>query len=679
MGDNKKSTLSFRKKMKAHSEVEQYEALIAKDPENERAHIRLAELYARLGEEVKALKLYEQAALLFERKGFITKARAILRQALSMDPEHGRINVLLADIDRKDGLDRDAAIRYQTAANYYIKMGNKQAAITILRKILEIFPTNVPISLKLGFLLVDQKMYQEALELLAPLAKKLKQTNRTNDYIAVLKLLYAATEHKEPLIALQLIDAYIANKEYTKALSVLQTVISSDPSNIEYLNRLVSIFQETQESNKLIAAYKQLASALGQHGRNAEKEAVYYKVLELDPQDREALESLNQHDELRKIVNNKIENASDSEDDILIEIDVDDDDESDILPPTHEQPSGDPLVRPSSDEMCTKEVKEAVAFRTYSLHDKAISVIKSCAHWKQSTRALDQLIEIAIEQEDFIGATQYMAHLMDLYLDRNEFDKAGELLDDMKEIGGSNETIIRYERLLQATAEEPTQSQPIESAETPDILIDDDDEVLPEDILDDLAEESAIISEDVVTPSQEKEQAVNKLDDLLTGIFDDVKEPPQSSLDELEFYISIEDYESAGILLQDLLASYPDSTILSEMRETLPDSGNENLADTLDDVRSSLQQMGDGSADEEYDTGMMFRSMGMLPDALKQFTRAKEQDPANIKYRMSVVDTLIDLDQKERAIEELQAILELSSTDEQRKEIEKKLAELANR
>ena len=667
---DKKGGLSFRKKLKAQSEAEKFLELIKKEPDNERAYIRLAELYARLGENAKALELYEQTSLLFEKKGFMTKARAILRQALAIDPEHGRINVLLADIDRSDGLDRDAAIRYQTAANYYIKMGNKQAAITILQKIIEIFPNNVPTILKLGHLLVNMKMNQEAIALLAPLTKKLQNTERKTDYITVLKLLYSATDGTEPAIALRLVDSYTTGKEFSKALSILQKIIMKDENNVEYLKRLVTLFQYSEEASKLIAAYKQLASALTQHGRNSEKDAVYKKILELNPEDRESLEALNERDKLRKIVNNKIEDANDDEDDIVIEIDMGEDEAS--------SPSVEEMILPADEDMCQTEMDEATAFRKYALFDKAEDAILSCPHWKNSPRTLDQLIEISFEKNDFNKAFSYMSTMMDLFLDRQAIDKAEELLEDMQSLRGDDEAVIHYTRLIGALktensdehepAEAAPPSPPVEEKKQPASEL-----LHVEDILGDLTEDSTLLSEDVVSDNKNKE----RLDEVLSGIFDDVKEPPQNSLDELEFYISIDDFESALILLQDLLASYPNSAFLSDIKQSLPGAGGEDISDTLHDVRDSLKEMGDGTAESDYDLGMMYRSMNVLPDALQQFATAQLKEPKNIKYCMAIVDTLIDLDQKKKAIEELKSALEFAS-DEQKDEITARLEVFEN-
>ena len=123
---NNSNSKFFLKGKKAVSEIEQFEELIRKNPDDDRAYVRLAELYARAGRETKAIETYEKVAVIFEKKGFLNKAKAVLKQALLLSPEHGKINVLLADYDKQSGLVKDAAMRYNTAGVFFFEKGKKK-------------------------------------------------------------------------------------------------------------------------------------------------------------------------------------------------------------------------------------------------------------------------------------------------------------------------------------------------------------------------------------------------------------------------------------------------------------------------------------------------------------------------------------------------------------------------
>ena len=72
---DKKNLFGFFKKSRQDEEITDYLNVIKKDPENDRAYIRLAEAYARIGDDEAAIETYEKAALIFEKKGFSIKLR----------------------------------------------------------------------------------------------------------------------------------------------------------------------------------------------------------------------------------------------------------------------------------------------------------------------------------------------------------------------------------------------------------------------------------------------------------------------------------------------------------------------------------------------------------------------------------------------------------------------------
>ncbi|HDT11375.1 MAG TPA: tetratricopeptide repeat protein, partial [bacterium] len=380
---------------KAVSEIEEFEQQIKKRPDDDRAYVRLAELYARSGNESRAIELYEKAALVFEKKGFLNKAKAVLKQALMLNSEHGKINVLLADYDRQSGLMKDALMRYQTAVNYYAKIGNKLAAINILKKIVEISPGNINFTLKLSSLLVEEKMYHEAEKLLYPLAEELKGTDKVNEYALTLKLLYAATNNDSE-VGKNLVNLYLKNSSYSNALAVLQKLIIEDPDAIEFLEKLAFVFEKLGNKQKLIATYKQIASILSKRQSFAEKDDIYRKILELDPHDREALSALKEEGKLRNIITDKIEGTSDElteqpeEDmDLVIDMDVEVGD-IDVENASEERVPGQNLDIETA-------LKESKVFMSYRLFDKAIDRLQSCRDWRNSPEALDILIEGFIE------------------------------------------------------------------------------------------------------------------------------------------------------------------------------------------------------------------------------------------------------------------------------------------
>ncbi len=535
---------------KAVSEIEQFEELIRKNPEDDRAYVRLAELYARAGRETKAIETYEKVAVIFEKKGFLNKAKAVLKQALLLSPEHGKINVLLADYDKQSGLIKDAAMRYNTAVNYYVKNGNKIAAINILRKMLELYPGNINLTVKLANMLIGEGMNHDAEKLLVPLAESLKNTDRVNEYVSVLKLLYTATGN-DAEIGKTLVNFYLKKGSYSNALIVLQKLVVDNPDTIEFLEKLAFVFDKLGETQKLIAIYKQIAVVYTKHKNYAERDEMYRRILELDPDDREALLILNENAKLRDIISDKIKDSTREagKDDLIIDID----------------PNAGNEEKPHKVSV-RSAVKEARSFLSYKLFDKAIEKVKSAENWETSDEAYDVLIEANIEQGKVEEAGELLLALVDLKVSEGKTAEARDLLGDAEDMLGNDD--VRITSRKQLISEHENDFINPESGSEGGVF-----SGIPN--LEDMDGEEQAASLDEIKDEPEEKPQEEEQKSFGEAAFDESAEPPQERLDELEFYISIEDFVSAVQLLEELVESYPNSIFLKEIKAAIPEKKGE--------------------------------------------------------------------------------------------------------
>ena len=531
----------FFKSKKSVSEIEQFEESIRRNPEDDRAYVRLAELYARAGRETKAIETYEKVAVIFEKKGFLERAKAVLKQALLLSPEHGKINVLLGDYYKQGGLVKDAAMSYNTAVSYYVKIGNKMAAINILRKMLELYPGNTNLSVKLANMLISEGMNHDAEKVLRPVAESLKNSDKVNEYVSVLKLLYTATE-SDAEIGKTLVNFYLKKGSYSNALIVLQKLVVDNPDTIEFLEKLAFVFEKLGETQKLIATYKQMAVVYTKHKNYAERDEMYRKILELDPADREALLILNENAKLRDIISDKINTsgsdiASDGKEDFVIDV---------------------AAVKPHKPSV-KSAVKEARSFLAYKLFDKAIDKIKSTEGWETSDDAYDVLIEALIEEGKVDEAGGLLISLIDLKVSEGKTAEARDLLGDAEEMLGADDSRITA-RKSQISLRETDFADPAS----------DGGEELFNGISNEGAENAAESAKTPVESVKEPEEIQES--DLVS---DESAEPSQERLDELEFYITIEDFVSATQLLEELIESFPNSKFLKEIKTSIPKTKGE--------------------------------------------------------------------------------------------------------
>ena len=113
MERNRKTTMLFISKGDIKARVQACSKELEKSPGNTRLRLKLGDLYLKNGDTQKAVKEYLQAAELCEKEDFGTRAIAIYKKVLSVDPRH--INALhrMAALYLKGGLLRDAKGCYE--------------------------------------------------------------------------------------------------------------------------------------------------------------------------------------------------------------------------------------------------------------------------------------------------------------------------------------------------------------------------------------------------------------------------------------------------------------------------------------------------------------------------------------------------------------------------------------
>jgi len=108
-------------------------ALIEKDPENDKAHLKLAEIFEKKGEKQGAISEYLLAADIFTKKKFYAGAMAIYKKLAKQDPSADYAYLKIADIYRKMGFLGDALVQYRVLAERYESLGMKDKAREVMK------------------------------------------------------------------------------------------------------------------------------------------------------------------------------------------------------------------------------------------------------------------------------------------------------------------------------------------------------------------------------------------------------------------------------------------------------------------------------------------------------------------------------------------------------------------
>jgi tetratricopeptide (TPR) repeat protein len=126
------------RKPKELSGQEKYLELVQKEPENAKAHLKLAEFYQKKGEKKKAVGEYLLAADIFAKDNFFARAMAIYKRVPKQDPSLDHVYLKIADIYRKMGFLGDALAQYRVLVQFYDRRGMKDKALEVMSLMAEV-------------------------------------------------------------------------------------------------------------------------------------------------------------------------------------------------------------------------------------------------------------------------------------------------------------------------------------------------------------------------------------------------------------------------------------------------------------------------------------------------------------------------------------------------------------
>jgi len=132
----------FRKRGKKQDKEseEKYLDLTEQDPENDKAHLKLAEIYEKRGEIEKSFSEYLQVADIFAKKNFYAGAMAIYKKLVKQDPTADHVYLKIADIYRKMGFLEDALAQYRALVEHYESLGKKDKAAEVMKIMAQMNP-----------------------------------------------------------------------------------------------------------------------------------------------------------------------------------------------------------------------------------------------------------------------------------------------------------------------------------------------------------------------------------------------------------------------------------------------------------------------------------------------------------------------------------------------------------
>jgi tetratricopeptide (TPR) repeat protein len=271
--------------------VKEYLRIVQEDPKDVRVWLKIGDLYAKKGSKQEATATYERVARFYHEQGFFLKAVAVYKQILKLDPRLVDVILKLAELHRQLGLMSEAMQYYESVAAHFHREGNTKDALETVKKLVDLDPENIATRIKLAELYSKEGLVPDAVVQFSTACDQLRRQNRPDDFVKVAERLLW---HKPDNQALnrELASLYLSRNDPRRALQKLQACFKADPRDVETLGLLALAFQALDQRAKTVSVLKELARIHLENKARDQATLVYRKILEIVPNDADALQFL---------------------------------------------------------------------------------------------------------------------------------------------------------------------------------------------------------------------------------------------------------------------------------------------------------------------------------------------------------------------------------------------------
>ncbi|HVU52248.1 MAG TPA: tetratricopeptide repeat protein, partial [Polyangia bacterium] len=290
MATNKEKALAAAQKFLERGQpdraLEEFARVVQEEPRDTRTWLKMAEIYARRGENALARDIYLRTGELYVEQGALAKAVAVYKNALKLVPGHAEGHLRLGAILEQLGQLAEALQQFGLAAAAFQEAGQGAAALPALRRIVALAPERVVARVQLAESASQAGETDEAIREFKRAAEFLKTQGRADEYVRVAERLIFHEPHNFP-VARELAAVYIARKNPRLALAKVQPAAKAaprDPQNIQ----LVALALEQLDPPKALSIWRELAELHDGTGRSGERDAALRAALAIDPDDAES-------------------------------------------------------------------------------------------------------------------------------------------------------------------------------------------------------------------------------------------------------------------------------------------------------------------------------------------------------------------------------------------------------
>ncbi len=440
-----------------------WKKVLRNDPSLIEAQLKLGELYARQGLAAEARQTFDGVFNEYVKRNRMREAGEVLRRAAEVDPGDLKVRIKLAELYAREGDQGRAAKEYGAIGDELVKKGHHAEALQLIDKALRSGPRSPHLLAAAAQIHIVQKDYPRAIELLEEArranpadrdvslrmaeaylgARRAQEARRvleallqrdSNDQDARQQLgqVYVfegrydeAFDHLLPVV-----DKLVEKRQVDRGAALLQGLVQRNPQHFKSLAKLVELYRLSRNDILVAQTYGQMVEAYMAQAAHEQAASILDMLVQLEPHNEQHRTKLKWLRDQKGVAGGgpaptDLKPASES----MV-----------AVPPVPAARPGlelSPPLSPDDHEFISEHLAEGRVFRKYGLGDKARDQFEAViGRFPDNLEALAELADIAKEKGDNAGAAQRLRVMAEVHRLKGEADKAARADADADALAG---------------------------------------------------------------------------------------------------------------------------------------------------------------------------------------------------------------------------------------------------
>jgi len=233
--------------------VKEYCKIVESEPDDFSTLNILGDLHVRVGNKAEAIACFRRIADHYREQEFALKAIAMFKKIDRLQPNDIEIATSLAELYAQQDLIVEARAHYLMIANAHAKAGATQAGLDVLRKIADLEPQNTEVRIKLAESYLSEGMNKEAAASFATAAQSLLARGALDEALEV----FAKSLELDPADHATLdglLAAHSARGTADEAAELIAHASQEHPDDADLISMLARAYIEAEDAEQAESA-----------------------------------------------------------------------------------------------------------------------------------------------------------------------------------------------------------------------------------------------------------------------------------------------------------------------------------------------------------------------------------------------------------------------------------------